>query len=185
MPFKYKQEIIFKRHFKILMKTFLATFLLTTVFACQLQTEPPATNSATGKVVSIADGDTFTYLTPDNQQVKVRLFGIDCPEKKQDFGTVARQKLSELVFGQAVKVVQKDKDRYGRTVAIVYNAKGMNVNEQMLAEGMAWHYTQYDKNPRWNELEKAARAQRKGLWASPNPTPPWLWRKASRETQVQ
>lgn len=168
-----------------MMKTFLFPFLLAAIFSCTNQTDTEQSN-VSGKVVSIADGDTFTYLTPENQQVKVRLYGIDCPEKKQDYGTVARQKLSELVFGQQVKIEPKDKDRYGRTVAVVYNAKSININEQMLMEGLAWHYTQYDKNPAWGILEKNARMQKKGLWAQPNPTPPWLWRKAVREkTEVQ
>lgn len=140
-------------------------------------------SDATGNVVKISDGDTFTMLTTLNRQVKVRLYGIDCPERAQDFGTVARQKLSELIFGQPVRIEQRDVDRYGRTVAIVYNSKGININEQLLREGLAWHYKEYDKNPDWDDLQVTAQRNKRGLWVQPNPTPPWLWRKRKRETE--
>lgn len=138
-----------------------------------------------GKVVGVTDGDTFTMLTPANKQVKVRLYGIDCPEKTQDFGNVARQKLSALIFGQPVRIDKKDKDRYGRTIAIVYNGKGLNINEQMLREGLAWHYKEYDQNPFWSDLMYEAQRKKQGLWVQPNPTPPWQWRKAKRTPAVR
>jgi micrococcal nuclease len=134
-----------------------------------------------GKVVGISDGDTFTMLGTGNQQVKVRLYGIDCPEKAQAFGTVARQQLSDLIFGEIVRLNRKDTDRYGRTVAIVYTKNGLNVNEEMLRSGLAWHYKQYDKNPAWDDLVAQAQRQKLGLWAQSHPTPPWLWRKDKRE----
>jgi micrococcal nuclease len=134
-----------------------------------------------GTVVKIADGDTFTMLTSGNQQVKVRLYGIDCPERAQDFGTVARRKLSELIFGQMVRTEKKDVDRYGRTIAIVYNSKGINVNEELLREGLAWHYKEYDQNTAWDALMLEAKRKKQGLWAHPNPTPPWQWRKKKRQ----
>ena len=129
-----------------------------------------------GRVVGIADGDTFTLLTGDKQQVKVRLYGIDCPERKQDFGQVAKQRLSELVFGQMVSVIKKDMDRYGRTVALVYK-KDTCINEELLKEGLAWHYVKYDRNPAWELMEARARKQKAGLWVQPHPVPPWEWRK--------
>jgi endonuclease YncB( thermonuclease family) len=128
-----------------------------------------------GKVVAIADGDTFTLLA-DNRQVKVRLHGIDCPEKKQDFGNAAKQYLSGLIFGKEVTVREMGKDRYKRTIGMV-TIGGINVNEAMIQAGYAWHYLEYDKNPAWSALEESARRQKKGLWAQPNPTPPWKFRK--------
>lgn len=154
-----------------------ALWLLLLFVACNTTDEP----DQNGKVVGIADGDTFTMLTTNNQQVKVRLYGIDCPEKAQDFGTVARQGLSTLIFGQIVRIDKKDTDRYGRTVAIVYNNKGVNVNEELLRGGLAWHYKEYDQNPAWDDLVYEAQRKNFGLWAKPNPTPPWLWRKKKRE----
>lgn len=129
-----------------------------------------------GKVVSIADGDTFTLLTVQKQQIKIRLYGIDCPEKTQDFGKVAKQKLAELIFGKQIRTVKKDIDRYGRTVAIAYDEQGRCINEEMLAAGLAWHYSKYDNNPAWSTLEENAKNNRLGLWIQLNPTPPWEWR---------
>lgn len=153
-------------------------WLLIFLIACNTA-ELPDQN---GKVVGIADGDTFTMLTTANKQVKVRLYGIDCPERTQDFGTVARQGLSSLIFGQIVRLDKKDKDRYGRIIAIVYNNKGVNVNEEMLRKGLAWHYTQYDQNPAWTDLVYGAQRKKLGLWATVNPTPPWLYRKSKRQS---
>ena len=141
----------------------------------------PAVEGGTAKVVSIADGDTFTVLTSNKEQVRIRLHGIDCPERGQDFGTAARQKLSSFIFGQYVQFEEKDTDRYGRTIAVVYNQKGISVNEQMLQEGLAWHYKEYDNNPGWDQLERNARRKKIGIWSQPHPTPPWLFRKAQRE----
>jgi endonuclease YncB( thermonuclease family) len=111
------------------------------------------------------------------KQIKIRLHGIDCPEKKQDFGQVAKQRLSDLIFGKTVHVVRKDIDRYKRIVALVYDEQNRCINTEMLKAGLAWHYTKYyDQNPEWQQLENTARANRSGLWSQPNPTPPWEWR---------
>jgi endonuclease YncB( thermonuclease family) len=151
-------------------------WILLVLISCNLSN----TTNENGSVVAISDGDTFTLLGPGNRQVKVRLYGIDCPEKAQPFGTAARQKLSDLVFSQPVRLDTRDVDRYGRTIAVVYNQKGLNVNEEMLRTGFAWHYKQYDKNPEWDKLERQAQRKRLGLWSQPNPTPPWRWRKEKR-----
>ena len=131
-----------------------------------------------GKIVSIADGDTFTLLV-NKEQTKIRLHGIDCPEKSQDFGNKAKEFLSDLVFGKVVKVETKDIDRYGRTIGLV-TIDGKNVNEELLKAGLAWHYKYYDKNLAWAQLENEAKKAKKGLWTQPNPTPPWEFRKQNR-----
>ncbi|HEY0732159.1 MAG TPA: thermonuclease family protein [Chitinophagaceae bacterium] len=130
----------------------------------------------TGKVVSIADGDTFTMLDANNKQRKIRLHGIDAPEKRQPFGTVSKKRLSELVFGKEVRVEKRATDRYKRIVAIVY-ADTLNINETMIAEGMAWHFTRYDQNPAWTALETRARSNKSGLWKDAHPLAPWEWRR--------
>ena len=130
-----------------------------------------------GKVVKVADGDTFTLLTEDNKQVKVRLHGIDCPEKGQDFGQVAKQYTSDVVYLQVVRVKATDTDRYGRTVGIVTRNDGTVLNEALLTAGLAWHYTKYDKNSRWAAIEQKARNKKVGLWTMPGPVAPWDWRK--------
>ena len=88
------------------------------------------------KVVSISDGDTFTGLDSQNRQVKVRLHGIDAPEKAQAFGNVSRKALGDLIEGKTVEVKQVDKDRYGRVVANVH-VGGTHVNWDLVAKGLA------------------------------------------------
>ena len=146
------------------------------LFLCVLLKSFTAQAQLIGKVISIADGDTFTLLV-DSTQVKIRLHGIDCPEKRQDFGQVAKKFLSEMVFN---KIVHKtNRDRYGRTIGIVF-IDNINVNEGLLKAGLAWHYKKYDHNSVWTLLEDIARAEKKGLWSIANPLPPWDWRKLRR-----
>jgi micrococcal nuclease len=135
------------------------------------------------KVVSVADGDTFTGLDSQNRQIKVRLHGIDAPEKAQPFGNVARKDLGDLIQGKIVEVQQVDKDRYGRVVANVH-VSGRHVNREQVAKGLAWRYVQYDKKGEFTEVEQAARRARKGLWADPKPVPPWEWRKGEKERKA-
>ena len=136
------------------------------------------------RVVRLADGDTFTLLLPGNQQQRVRLHGIDAPERGQDFGNVARSKMEDLTTGHRIRIEEKDRDRYGRVVAIAWRDDGLNLNEEMLRTGYAWHYTQYDKNPEWKTLAQQAKKKRLGLWAGANPTPPWEWRKIKRKPKA-
>lgn len=130
----------------------------------------------TGKVIGIADGDTFTLLTKDNKQVKIRLHGIDCPEKKQDYGTVAKQFVSDLIFGKVLTVQQTDIDRYGRIIAIV-PINGTTLNEMLLRNGLAWHYCKYDKNDYWHTLQDSAKMAKAGAWVKPDIIEPWIFRK--------
>lgn len=131
-----------------------------------------------GKVVAVADGDTFTMLV-NNERVRIRLHGIDSPEKGQDFSNTAKEFLSNYVFGKTVSVKEMDTDRYGRTIGMVF-ADSVNINEKLLEAGLAWHYTYYDKNPAWKKLEADAKNNKLGLWSIPNPIPPWDYRKGSR-----
>ena len=133
----------------------------------------------TGTVVRVADGDTFTLLIDGNKQVRVRLYGIDCPERGQPYSRVATDHLKTLLAQGKVKVTEMDTDRYGRTVGMVYAGR-VNVNESLLANGLAWHSTAFDKNPAWAKLEATAREQHLGLWKQANPTAPWIWRKRKR-----
>lgn len=132
-----------------------------------------------GKVVSITDGDTFVILNDQKEQIKIRLHGIDAPEKKQDFGTVAKNYLSSLIYNKEITIDYKNLDRYGRTIGIVF-IEQLNVNEKMLEEGMAWHFKKYDKNSDWAALEDKAKEAKKGLWLQPNAIAPWEWRSRKR-----
>jgi endonuclease YncB( thermonuclease family) len=135
------------------------------------------------KVVSISDGDTFTGLDSENRQVKVRLHGIDAPEKAQPFGNVSRKALGDLIEGKTVEVQQVDKDRYGRVVANVH-VGGVHVNRELVAKGLVWRYVQYDKKGEFTQVEQAAKAARKGLWGDANPVPPWEWRMSAKERRA-
>ena len=131
------------------------------------------------KVVSISDGDTFTGLDSENRQVKVRLHGIDAPEKAQAFGNVSRKALGDLIEDKTVEVQQVDKDRYGRVVANVHIG-GVHLIRELVAKGLAWRYVQYDKKGEFTQVEQAARAARKGVWGDANPVPHWEWRKGEK-----
>jgi len=131
------------------------------------------------RVVGVHDGDTITCLDETNVQQKVRLAEIDAPEIGQDFGKVSREALADLVFGKTVQVVDQGKDRYGRWIGRV-SVGGTDVNRQMVASGNAWHYATYSQDAALAGLQAQAQAQRLGLWAEANPTPPWDYRRASQ-----
>jgi endonuclease YncB( thermonuclease family) len=134
----------------------------------------------TGKVVAIADGDTLTVIDDAKTQHKIRLAGIDAPEKGQAFGNKAREALGDKVFQQTVRVEVIDIDRYKREVGRIYLGDRF-INMEMVRDGFAWRYVQYDKPGEFTAAEADAREHRRGLWTDPNPTPPWEWRKAKRE----
>ena len=167
-----KGRFIVRRKFVSL--TLLLIFLLTFPFHIW---------AWSGKVVGIADGDTITVLREGKQQVKIRLYGIDCPERGQAFSRKAKQFNSKMVFGKVVEVERVDIDRYGRTVALVTVFQRL-VNEELVNAGFAWVYTRYCDRPiceRWKVLEYEAREAKRGLWADPNAIPPWEFRKKRRK----
>lgn len=130
----------------------------------------------TGKVVNVTDGDSITVLR-DRQQVKVRLVDIDAPEKGQPFGNRSKRALEALVKGQEVLVVERGQDKYHRTLGRIYRGD-VDVNAELVREGMVWVYRQYGNDPTLNAIEAAAKEQKRGLWRDREPVPPWEWRKA-------
>jgi endonuclease YncB( thermonuclease family) len=131
----------------------------------------------TGKVVGISDGDTISVLR-ESKAVKVRLYGIDAPEKAQAFGTKARQFTAALVFQKDVTVIVHATDRYGRIVGEVLLPDGRSLSQELVKAGMAWWYKPYAaKDTTLAQLEAEARAAQRGLWADAHPIPPWAWRK--------
>jgi endonuclease YncB( thermonuclease family) len=158
-------------------RLFLA-FLLTLSCAAQAQT-------ISGLVVSISDGDTLTVLDASKKQHKVRLSGIDAPEKTQAFGNASRQHLADLCFQQQATVTVKSKDRYGRAVADV-ECKGQDAGQHQVGDGMAWVYTQYAKGyTRLPPLQAGAKAGKRGLWSDGvEPVEPWLYRRKPKQQQV-
>ena len=130
------------------------------------------------KVIGIKDGDTIEVLHKGQSEV-VRLSGIDCPERKQPFGSAAKKFTSILCFGKTVEVRGSKKDRYGRLIAEVF-VDGLSVNRILLSSGYAWHFKKYSNRSDYTALENEARKAKKGLWADANPVPPWEWRKGNR-----
>ena len=135
----------------------------------------PVTAALLCLVVAISDGDTLKARCPDLPQLVVRLAEIDAPEKAQPFGQRSKQHLSALCFQQQAEIRPTARDRYGRTVARVVCA-GTDANAAMVRAGMAWAYTKYLTDPQIRAAEVLARRERLGLWADPDPAPPWKWR---------
>jgi len=140
--------------------------------------QKPATTVG-DRVVAVKDGDTIVLLR-NGEEVTVRLYGVDSPEKTQDFGQKAKQFTSDLVFNKYVRLIPKNKDRYGRTVGTIILADGRSLNEELVRNGFAWHYKAYSTDKNLANLEADARRYKRGLWQSPEPTPPWDYRKDKR-----
>lgn len=179
-PARGVQEVIYR-----MKMTVVAGFLLFYL---------PAFADVTGVVVGVADGDTVTVLDAAKTQHKVRVAGIDAPEKAQPFGQRAKQRMSALVFGKVCRLEGDKRDRYGRTVAKVWvsppDCQGcpltLDVGLAVLTSGLAWHYKKYqnEQSPedreRYAFAEDEARSKRAGLWTEADPVPPWDWRKSKR-----
>lgn len=139
-----------------------------------------------GKVIAIADGDTITVLDAEQRQYKVRLQGIDAPEKGQDYWRASKQHLGEMLFAQQVTVEYRKKDRYGRLVGFV-SRNGRDINREQIASGAAWFYRKYARelSPEiqsdYADAESASRSEMRGLWRIASPVPPWEWRARARE----
>ena len=139
-----------------------------------------------GKVVAIADGDTVTVLNESNEQIRVRLEAIDTPEKAQAFGQRSKEALGEILEGRDVVILETGKDRYKRTLGFIellpnkFNDWAI-ANAEMIRQGFAWHYKEYNKDLYLSNLEIEAREEERGLWgASEEPVAPWEWRKQKR-----
>ncbi|NEM97068.1 thermonuclease family protein [Pontibacter burrus] len=141
-------------------------------------TKPTTTGD---KVVAVKDGDTIELLR-NGETIKVRLYGVDSPEKNQDFGQRARQFTSDLAFGKTVRLIEHNKDRYGRVVGTIILPDGRSLNEELVKNGFAWHYKAYSKDKNLANMEADARRYKRGLWEAPNPVAPWDFRKTERET---
>ncbi len=132
-----------------------------------------------GRVVGVSDGDTITVLH-NGKGERIRLHGIDCPEKRQAFGNRAKQYTSKLVFGKTVTVQFVDRDRYGRPVGVVLLPDGRSLNHELVRAGLAWMYRRYTNDQSLSDLEEEARVARRGLWADPHAVPPWEWRSGRK-----
>jgi endonuclease YncB( thermonuclease family) len=138
-----------------------------------------------GRVVGVSDGDTITVLDAGKAQHVVRLGGIDAPERKQPFGSAAKEALSSFVFDRRVEARCWKRDRYGREVCSVFVGT-RDIGLAMIGDGYAWHYKAFEKEQSvedraaYARTEADARSARKGLWRDTAPVPPWDWRKERR-----
>ncbi len=141
----------------------------------------------TGRVVGIQDGDTVTVLDAANQQHRIRLAGIDAPEKAQAFGTAAKDHLARLAFGKQADLRCAKRDRYGREVCSLY-VGARDVGLEQVRSGYAWWYREYAREQSLEDrtvyeiAEGDARDARRGLWRDASPQAPWAWRRQSRGT---
>lgn len=155
------------------------------LFVAGIQTS--SADELTGRIVSVADGDTVTLLDANLRQHKIRLSGIDAPERRQPFGNRSRLHLGALVFGRQVTADCPKTDRYKRAVCRL-EVDGVDANLAQLEAGMAWHYKAYarEQSPtdRWRyaKAEDRAREARHGLWGDRAPVAPWDFRKARKNT---
>lgn len=156
------------------MKHFLNLLLLSFLFLSCMVSE-----SIPGKVTRIVDGDTFILLTADNRQERIRLDGIDAPEKGQDFSEKARQHLASLIAGKSVRVEYRSKDMYGRILGTVYIGS-VNVNDEMIRNGLAWQY-KYNRSKKYAALQEEAKANKRNIWSMKNPVSPYEYRKSKRK----
>ena len=152
-----------------------------------------------GKVVRIVDGDTLVILDATKTQHRVRLAGIDTPERGQPFGKGATENLARLAGMKVARVEWNKKDRWKRLIGTVWVQspdarcageecpKTLDVGMAQLTQGLAWHFKRYaheqpeGERERYSFAEYEARAKRVGLWADPEPIPPWEWRKRKRK----
>ena len=149
---------------------------------------PAAGATLPGRVLWVTDGDSLVVLGPGNAQHKILLAGIDAPELDQRYGQASKDHLSRRVAGRFVIIDWRKRDRYGRILGTVHLADQDVALEQVEA-GLAWHYTRYqnEQTPEDRELyskvEEEAQDAKRGLWADPNPVPPWEWRQGSRSPE--
>jgi endonuclease YncB( thermonuclease family) len=179
-------------------RALVAALLLSLAACAQAATHKPFE----ARVIGVTDGDTITALDSNEIPHKIRLAGIDAPEKGQPFGDRSKQSLSRWVYDQTVRIEWSKLDKYGRMVAIVRVAPPggcaaspcpatLDVNLAQIAAGFAWHYKQYDNEQTKQDrlaygiAEQHARDQKLGLWKDPDPVPPWEWRHGLSEGPVK
>ena len=137
------------------------------------------------QAVKVSDGDTLNVQKVENgkfvgEVMKIRMFGIDAPEKTQDYGIESKQALEKLVNGKTLEIEEKNRDRYGRTVAVVY-VNGKNVNEEMVKNGNAWWYQEYDKkDTKMQAYQENAKKNKLGLFGKRGYIEPWNYRREKK-----
>ncbi len=154
----------------------LAIVIIVTILAL-----PSYAAEFTGQVVGVVDGDTIDVLH-NGKAERVRLYGIDCPEKKQAYGKKAKWFTSDLAFRKTVIVIVRGRDRYGRTIGEVILPNGKSLNRELVRAGYAWWYFKYaPRNFALKILQGVSRDSQIGLWADTEPVAPWEYRRSGKK----
>jgi micrococcal nuclease len=156
---------------------FMAFLIFFIIIATSMLPSTAYSAQLAGRIVGVIDGDTLR-VNHEGKSVKVRLYGVDCPEIKQAGGKAARALVRRLAFGRVLFIDSKGIDRYKRVIGKVYLLLGKTLSRELVKAGRCWWYKRYAPHDETlAELEDEAKAEKRGLWADPNPTPPWEWRK--------
>ena len=148
-------------------------FLLCFAISASAVAEVPS-DAVQFKLKRISDGDTVVTT----EDTRIRLWGIDTPERNQRYGSDATAALTQMLNNQQLYLETKDVDRYGRTVGVIYTDDGNEVNLEMVCDGHAWWYERYAKKATdYEQCQEDARKNQRGLWAEDDPVAPWDWRR--------
>ncbi len=160
-------------------KAFTTSLLLTLLILSVCL--PASAEDFTGQVVGIIDGDTIEVMHLGKAE-RVRLHGVDCPEMGQSYGEQARKYTSTHTLRKRVTVIVDDTDKSGQTVGQVILPDMSNLNIVLISAGLAWwHETYAPEDKILMDVQKSAKASKRGLWADPDPIPPWEWQSESKK----
>ena len=155
-----------------------------TVFGFAVLAQPAMAGTFSAKVVSVTDGDTLTVMH-DGAREKLILFGVDCPELGQEWGPQARKFTDDCCFGKVITIEELGRDPRGRTIAVVHLPDGSNLNQKLVQQGLAWWSDKFaPDDAQLQQLHTVAKTNHLGLWSSPNPIPPWIFRNGERGVQA-
>jgi len=158
--------------------------LFVALLALHARGETGFPKTLTGKVISVADGDTITLLDAQNNKERIRLAGIDAPEKKQAYSAKSKAAIARAVQGKQVRVQWNTRDKYGRILGHVYLGEEW-LNLSQVEKGWVWHYRRYSQDKQLAAAELTARKEKRGLWAdSAVPMAPWEFRKLPKQSKT-
>ena len=179
---RFIRQLISKFAKSLYMKICVHLSILLLFISCNyLNGEKRGSTIINGKVISILDGDTYDFLVEGNNTVRVRMEGIDAPERGMPFYRVSKNYLGQLCFQKEVRLETTGKDRNGRVLAFSYLNDGRELSHEMIKAGLAWHFKKYSSDLVLSNLEIAARNSKLGLWVDKNPMSPWENRRLHHE----
>ena len=172
---------------RVVVIVFCVGSLMLFLVSCMEQagTDPQKGSRLTGKVVSVIDGDTYDLLVKGNGTIRVRMQGIDAPEREMPHYRASKNHLSGLCFGKSVTLEVTGRDSGGRILGFTYLEDDRELCQEMVRAGYAWHFKRYNSDKVLSDLEKEARLAKRGLWTDTNPVPPWEYRQKMRESREE